>query len=76
MRTFIVCYNRNGNKKIAIKLKEKMEVIRMSNSLSKFVNDLCTQNDYTFTFHNLNDSDILLKNIPIISIGDGLCVTV
>ncbi len=73
MKTFIVFYNRNGNKKLAIELNEKMTVNQMSDSLSKLVNGLCERNNFTFSYHNLKADDTLLKNLPILTIGSCLC---
>ena len=72
MKTYIVFFNKTGKRKLAIELKDN---ITMSESVFKLVNGLCFDNDYTFSYHNIdknNDIQGLLKNIPILSVASCL----
>lgn len=76
MKTYIVFFNKTGKRKIAIELKENITVYKMTKTVSKLINGLCNKNDYTFSYHSIdknNDTQGLLKNIPILSIDD--CIT-
>ena len=71
MKTYIVFFNKTGKRKLAIELKDKITVYEMTETVSKLVNGLCTENGYTFSYHNIdknNDTQGLLKNIPILSV--------
>lgn len=71
MKPYIVFFNKTGNRKLAIELKEKMSIHEMYESVSKLINGLCSENDYTFSYHDIdknNDTQGLLKNIPILPI--------
>lgn len=75
MKTYIVFFNKIGKRKMVIELKDKITIYEMNESVSKLVNGLCSENDYTFSYHNIdknNDIQGLLKNIPILSIASCL----
>lgn len=75
MKTYIVFFNKTGKRKLAIELKDKITVYEMTETVSKLVNGLCTENGYTFSYHNIdknNDTQGLLKNIPILSVASCL----
>lgn len=44
----------------------------MNETVSKFINNVCERNKYTFTYNNVNEDDFfgILKNIPILSVAD------
>lgn len=75
MKTYIVFFNKTGKRKLAIELKDEITIYEMSESVCKLVNGLCSENDYTFSYHNIdknNDTQGLLKNIPILSVASCL----
>ena len=75
MKTYIVFFNKAGKRKLAIELEDKITIYEMSESISKLINGLCSENDYTFSYHNIdknNDVQGLLKNIPILSVASCL----
>lgn len=75
MKTYIVFFNKTGKRKLAIELEDKITIYEMSGSISKLINGLCSENDYTFSYHNIDkDNDVqgLLKNIPILSVASCL----
>jgi hypothetical protein len=75
MKTYIVFFNKNGKRKLAIELKDKITIYEMTESVSKLVTGLCSENGYTFSYHNIDKNiDIhgLLKNVPILSIASCL----
>ena len=69
--TYIVFYNKNGNKKLAVELDEKTSIQNMTAGLSKLINGLCNRNQYTFSYKNIDDS-AGLKNLPILTIASCL----
>lgn len=75
MKTYIVFFNKTGKRKLAIELKDKITIYEMSEIVSKLINGICSENDYTFSYHDIdknNDTQGLLKNIPILSIANCL----
>ena len=72
MKTYIIFFNRNGNKKMAIELSEKTTVYEMEKNVSKLVDGLCSENNYTFSYANVDkNNDVLgvLKNLPILTVA-------
>lgn len=75
MKTYIVFYNKTGNRKLAIELKEKMPIHVMYETISKLIDGICHENDYTFSYHDIDknsDTQGILKNIPILSVASCL----
>lgn len=75
MKTYIVFFNKTGKRKLAIELKDKITIYEMSESVCKLINEVCSENNYTFRYHNIdknNDIHGLLKNIPILSVDSCL----
>lgn len=72
MKTVIIFYNSNGNRKLALILNSDQLLSNMTETTSKFINDVCKRNNYTFGCINLTDEEQSkkLKNIPIIRIDD------
>lgn len=72
MKTYIVFFNSNGKRKFALCLEEKTTIYQMNEKVSKFINNVCERNKYTFTYNNVNEDDFFgtLKNIPILSVAD------
>lgn len=72
MKTVIIFYNSNGNKKLALILNDRQLLSNMTEKTSKFINVVCGRNNYTFSCVNLTDEEQSkkLKNIPIIGIND------
>ena len=67
MKLFIVFFNSNGNKKLAIDM-DNTPISQLDNNMSRLINGICVRNNYTFSYHSLKDNDLLLKNIPILSL--------
>ena len=75
MKPYIVFFNKTGNRKLAIELKEEMSIQEMYENVSKLINGICYENDYTFSYHDIdknNDIQGLLKNIPILPVASCL----
>lgn len=67
MKLFIIFFNSNGNRKLAIDM-DNTPISQLDNKMSRLINGVCVRNNYTFSYHSLKDSDLMLKNIPILSL--------
>lgn len=68
METYIIFYNKNGNRKFALCLNKKSDIFELSGKLAAFVDDFTKTNDYVFSYANVDrkkDLQGVLKNIPI-----------
>lgn len=75
MKTYIIFFNKIGKRKMAIELKDKITIYEMTENVSKLVDGLCSENGFTFSYHNIDkniDIQGLLKNIPILSVASCL----
>lgn len=67
MKLFIIFFNNNGNRKLAIDMNNT-PISQLDNNMSRLINGICVRNGYTFSYHSLKDNDVLLKNIPILAL--------
>ena len=70
METYIIFFNTNGKKKLAVCLNKKSSLYEISGKLAVFIDDVCKTNKYTFSYENVDrktDYTGILKNIPIIN---------
>ena len=67
-KTYLVFFNKMGNRKLALELEEELGVSDIDEKLAKVINCLCERNGYTFSFfYDDTITEKLLKNIPIIT---------
>lgn len=67
-KTYLVFFNKTGNRKIALELDDVTSVSDIDEKLANVINCLCERNGYTFSFYDdVTITDKTLKNIPIIS---------
>ena len=67
-KTYLVFFNRTGNRKLALELEEELGVSDIDEKLANVINCLCERNGYTFSFfYDDTITEKLLKNIPIIT---------
>ena len=68
-KTYLVFFNRTGNRKIALELEKNIRLLSdIDEKLSNVINCLCERNGYTFSFYDDDTiTEKLLKNIPIIT---------
>lgn len=73
-KTYLVFFNRTGNRKLALELDDVSSVSDIDEKLANVINCLCERNGYTFSFYDddtITDKTLknksVLKNIPIIS---------
>lgn len=62
---FIMFYNLRGNKKLAVKLNGQISWGDLSPKMNTFINKVCDDNKYTFSFHKISLHGEF-SNIPII----------
>lgn len=65
-KTYLVFFNKSGNRKLALELEEVSGVSDIDEKLANVINCLCERNGYTFSFYDDAITDKTLKNIPII----------
>lgn len=66
VNNYIMFYNLQGNKKLALELSENARVLSdLNEKLTTFINELCELNHYTFSFYNRSVHGDF-KNIPIL----------
>lgn len=67
-KTYLVFFNKSGNRKLALELDDVSGVSDIDEKLANVINCLCERNGYTFSFYDDDTiTDKTLKNIPIIS---------
>lgn len=67
-KTYLVFFNKSGNRKLALELEEVSGVSDIDEKLANVINCLCERNGYTFSFYDdVTITEKTLKNIPIIS---------
>ena len=67
-KTYLVFFNKSGNRKLALELEEVSGVSDIDEKLANVINCLCERNVYTFSFYDdVTITEKTLKNIPIIS---------
>ena len=67
-KTYLVFFNRTGNRKLVLELEEELGVSDIDEKLATVINCLCERNGYTFSFfYDDTITEKLLKNIPIIT---------
>lgn len=67
-KTYLVFFNRMGNRKLALELEEEFGVSDIDEKLVNVINCLCERNGYTYSFfYDETITEKLLKNIPIIT---------
>ena len=68
MDLFLMFYNMQGNKKLAIALDNKHTVLSELTEITGFINTVCEVNTYNFSFYKKSVNGDF-KNIPIIPIN-------
>lgn len=67
-KTYLVFFNRTGNRKLALELEDVSGVSDINEKLANVINCLCERNGYTFSFYDdYTITEKLLKNTPIIT---------
>ena len=67
-KTYLVFFNRMGNRKLVLELEEEFAVSDIDEKLANIINCLCERNGYTYSFfYDDTITEKLLKNIPIIT---------
>lgn len=64
---YLMFYNLQGNKKLALELDTEMCLSDLSAIVTNFINEICEKNKYTFSFYSVEVNGDF-KNIPIIPI--------
>ena len=64
---FLMFYNLDGNKKLAIELNDMAALSELDDKVFNFINKVCDLNRYTFSFYKRSVNGDF-KNLPIIPI--------
>jgi hypothetical protein len=68
--TYLVFYNKTGNRKLAVEFDENItKICDINEKLASILDAIGRRNDYTFAFYSGVDTKEVIKNLPVINVN-------